>query len=99
MKGLLSRAGLKERKKLAVSDAINAADAAWLHTLVDHHDPSPVTMPIHFGIKRQLETGAGEAWIAGWAAAVGVPANLQMPSLTLGNLFYRERLLLLFGDE
>jgi hypothetical protein len=56
-------------------------------------------MPLHFAIKRQLETGPGDAWIAGWSATVGAPSDLTLPSLTLGNLFYRERLLLLFGDE
>lgn len=99
IKGLLSRAGLKDRRKLAVSAAINAADAAWLQDMVPEAEPSPVSTPIHYGIKRQLETGAGEAWIAGWAAAVGVPATIALSPLTLSLLFYRERLLLLFGDE
>jgi hypothetical protein len=99
MKGLLSRAGLKERKKFTVSDAINAADTAWLRKFMPEHEPSPVSTPLHYAIKRQLETGAGDAWIAGWAAAAGVPGNLALPSLTLGNLFFRERLLLLFGKE
>ena len=99
VKGLLSRAGLKERKKIAISTAINAADSAWVRKFVPEGEPSPVSTPIHFGIKRQLETGQGEAWIAGWAAAVGVKATLAVSPLGLGVLFYRERLLLLFGDE
>lgn len=99
MKGLLSRAGLRERKKVTVSDAINAADADWLRKFMPEAEPSPVSTPLHYAIKRQLETGPGDAWIAGWAAAVGVPGGLSLPALTLGNLFYRERLLLLFGDE
>lgn len=98
MKGLLSRAGLKERRKVSVADAINAADPAWLSSCMPVGEPSPVSIPLHYAIKRQLETGAGEAWIAGWAAAAGVPGNLALPSLALGNLFYRERLLVLFGD-
>jgi len=96
---LLSRAGLKDRKKIALSTAINAADLAWLQTFMPEGEPSPVSTPIHFGIKRQIETGAGDAWIAGWAAAVGVAANFAVSPLKLGLLFYRERLLLLFGDE
>lgn len=98
IKGLLSRAGLKDRRKIAVSAAINAADPSWLQDLVPDVEPSPVSTPIHYGIKRQLETGAGDAWIAGWAAAVGVPASFALSPLALGLLFYRERLLLIFGD-
>lgn len=99
MKGLLSRAGLRERKKVTVSDAINAADTDWLRKFMPEAEPSPVSTPLHYAIKRQLETGPGDAWIPGWTAAAGVPAGLALPALTLGNLFYRERLLLLFGDE
>ncbi len=99
MMGLLSRAGLSDRRKIGVAQAINAADAVWLRQLVQDKEPSPVSCPLHFGVKRQLETGVGEAWIAGWAAACSVAADLGFSALTLGNLFYRERLLLLFGDE
>ncbi len=99
VKGLLSRAGLKGRKKIVISNAIIAADPAWLQTFMPENEPSPVSTPIHFGIKRQLETGPGEAWIAGWAAAIGVTAELAVSPLGLGVLFYRERLLLRFGDE
>lgn len=95
---LLSRAGLRERKKIGVSHTINASDPAWLKTFVAEEDYSPVTAPLHFGIKRQLETGAGDTWVAGWAAATGAPADLAMAPLTLGLQFYRERLLSLFGD-
>jgi hypothetical protein len=98
VKALLSRAGLKERKKIALSSVVNAADTAWLKTIVPEGEPSPVTTPIHFGIKRQIETGAGDTWIAGWAAAIAAPADIAMTPLSLGLAFYRERLLLLFGD-
>lgn len=99
VKALLSRAGIKNRKKIALSAAINATDSAWLRTVVPEGELSPLSTPIHYAIKRQLETGAGDAWIPGWAAAVGVAANFTLPSLTLAVLFYRERLLLLFADE
>lgn len=99
VKALLSRAGLKDRKKIALSAAINATDTAWLQTLVPESELSSLSTPIHFGIKRQLETGVGDTWIPGWAAAVGVAANFAASPLALGILFYRERLLLLFGDE
>lgn len=99
IRGLLSRAGLKDRRKIAVSAAISAADFAWLQDLVSESEPSPVSTPIHYGIKRQLETGAGDAWVAGWAAAIGIPVTFALSPLALGQLFYRERLLLIFGDE
>lgn len=99
IKGLLSRAGLKERRKIALSSAISAADVAWLQNLVADTEPSPVSTPIHYGIKRQLETGPGDTWVAGWAAAVGVSGTFALPPLVLAQLFYRERLLQIFGDE
>ena len=98
VKGLLSHAGLKDCKKVALSRVINAAEVAWLRTFMPEYEPSPVSMPIHYGIKRQLETGVGDAWIAGWAAAVGVDENFAVSPLMLGLLFYCERLLILFGD-
>ena len=45
---LLTRAGLKERKKLTLAAAIGAAGSAWLSNVVGERDPSPVTQPIHF---------------------------------------------------
>ncbi len=96
VKAVLSRAGLKERKKLSVVAAVNAPKPDWLRSLVHGTAPSPVTAPLHFAIQRQLETGAGDAWVPGWAAATGIAADHSLPGLTLGELFYRERLLLLF---
>jgi hypothetical protein len=96
VKSILSRAGLKERKKIAVTAAVNAPRADWLQKLVENIDPSPVSTPLHTAVKRQLETGPGEAWVAGWAASTGIDAAVVLPRLTLGELFYRERLLLLF---
>ncbi|OQS34639.1 hypothetical protein B0T40_15050 [Chromobacterium haemolyticum] len=96
VKALLSRAGLKERKKVTIPAAINAVKAVWLQQLLAEEDPSPVSTPLHFAIKRQLETGAGDAWVAGWAAATGVSSSHSISPLMLGTLFYRERLLLQF---
>jgi hypothetical protein len=96
VRALLSRAGLKDRKKIAVADVINAAEPVWMKTFMPENDLSPVTTPIHFGLRRQLETGAGETWIAGWAAAVGLPADFALAPLALGMLVYRERLLMSF---
>ena len=94
---MLSRAGVKDKKKIAVSAAINAADQTWLRRILGDRSPSPVTMPLHFAISRQLETGPGDTWVAGWVSATSVSDSLDLPGLTLGTLFYRERLLILFG--
>lgn len=99
VKGVLSRAGLSGREKIVVSKAINAANPAWLQGFMPEGDVSPVSTPIHFGIKGQLETGGGNAWVSGWAASVGVKNTHDLSPLELGVLFYRERLFLLFCDE
>lgn len=93
IKSLLSRAGLKERKKLSIATAIAAANPDWLTSLAGKNDPSPVTQPIHFAIKRHLEVGGGDTWVPNWAAVVGVDAARTFSALSLGTLFYRERLL------
>ena len=92
VKGLLSHAGLEDSEKIMLSRVINAADATWLRTYMPEYEPSPVSTPIHYGIKRQLETGVGDTWIDGWAAAVGVDKNFAVSPLMLGFLFYCERL-------
>ena len=99
IKGLLSRAGLKNAGKLKLQDSINNARTEWLSMLVENIEPSPITQPIHFAIKRQLETGAGDAWVAGWAATAELNANLSFSPLVLSSLFYRECLLELFLSE
>lgn len=99
IKGLLSRAGLKERKKLNVPAAVNAADSKWLKSFSLDDELSPVTTPIHYAIKRKLETGEDEAWVAGWAAAVEISADALLSPLGLAILFYRERLQLLYSGE
>lgn len=93
---LLVRAGLRERKKFTIGTTVNAADAKWLAKLVEDADPSPLTEPMHFAVKRQVEAGGGNAWIAGWAAVVGIDAERPLSALALGTQFYRERLLALF---
>lgn len=99
IKGLLSRAGLKATGSLTVKDVISNAKAEWLSELVEDIEPSPVTQPIHYAIKRQLETGPGDAWLAGWAAATELDAGLSFSPLIFGSLFYRECLLELFLGE
>ena len=97
VKAILSRAGLKERKKVSITVAINAAKPEWLQAQLIENDVSPISTPLHEAIKRLLETGAGPTWIAGWAASAGINDDHALPGLTLGNLFYRECLLRRFG--
>lgn len=97
VKAILSRTGLKERKRVSITAAVNAPPPEWLQALVEDIDPSPVSTPLHYAIKRQLEIGSGDAWVAAWASATGINAEHTLPRLTLGELFYRERLLILFG--
>lgn len=91
---LLAKAGLKARGKVGVATAVNACDPDWLRPLVDGLQISPVVHPIHFGIERQIEVGSGTDWVANWAAVTGLKADIAFAPLTLGELFYRERLLL-----
>jgi hypothetical protein len=93
---LLTRAGLAKRKKVTVVAAINAMDSEWLSGLVEDLDPSPVTLPLHFGIKRQLEAGGGVSWVPNWTAVVGIDGDRPLPAVQLGLQFYRERLLAAF---
>ncbi|MEH6784416.1 MAG: GTPase-associated system all-helical protein GASH [Alcanivorax jadensis] len=95
--GILSRAGLRARKRVVVADLVNSFDQSWVADLVRGNNLSPVSMPLHFALERQLETGPGDAWVAGWAAAVGVGEQYALPELELAELFYRERLLILFS--
>ena len=94
VKGILSLAGLNERQTISIPDAVNAAHSDWLQAAMGELQPCPVSTPLHEAIKRQLETGAGTAWVAGWAATTGVVDAYAPSHLSLGNLFYRERLLL-----
>jgi len=95
IKAILSRTVQKLRSKILVAEAVNSLESTWLERAIGDSDPSPVSTPLHFAIKRQLETGAGDAWIAGWAAATGVDPDFKLSRITLGEMFYRERLLML----
>jgi hypothetical protein len=98
VRALLSRAKLAGKGKVALVDAVAAAPFEWLKSHVSSQAASPVTQPLHFAIARQLETGPGKAWVAGWAAATDLPQDTALPRLDLAELFYRERLLTrLFG--
>ncbi len=98
-KALLARTGLRERERLTIPVAVNACDASWLGSLAIQRDVSPVSAPVHTAIFRKLETGDDTSWVSGWAAVSGIDQNYSLSALTLGNLFYRERLLALFSKE
>jgi len=99
VKPILSRAGLKERKKTGsgIAAAVNACDGDFLRGLVEGVEPAPVVRPLHFAIHRKLEAGDDTSWSANWSAVTGIDAELTLPGIELGNLFYRERLCLKFG--
>jgi hypothetical protein len=96
IKALLSRSGIDEAKNISIVDAVNNPKQEWLESLLETFDPSPVSLPLHFAIKRQLETGPGDAWVAGWSATTEVDRDYTLSTLTLSELFYRERLLVIF---
>jgi hypothetical protein len=97
VKPILSRAGLKERRKTGVAAAINAIEAALLREIVGDAAPAPVVRPLHFAIHRKLEAGDDTSWVANWSAVTGIDADAALPGIELGNLFYRERLGIQFG--
>ena len=94
VKGLLSRAGLKARKKLTLAEAVNAVPLDWVKTIAEEKEFSPVTTPLHFALARRLETGGhDDTWVGNWASVSEIPAAHDMSCLALGVQFYRERLL------
>jgi hypothetical protein len=99
IEGLLTRAGLKRTQKLSIPEAINACENTWLQAFAEEDAASPLTQPIHFAIQRKRETQDDATWVAGWAALCGIDGNSSFSSLALGTLFYRERLLSIFGGR
>lgn len=90
---LFSRAGLTDAT-CSIASAVNTTPTPLLQQLVHMQQPSPVSTPIHYAILRQVETGPGDAWLAGWSAATELDPQTKTSSLTMGTLFYHERLLL-----
>lgn len=89
---LLERAGVGNETAATIPAVVNSLPADWLAAQVDGIEPSPLSQPLHFAIKRQLETGPGEAWVAGWAATTEIDAALGVLPLPMSVQFYRERL-------
>lgn len=94
VKALLSRVGLKERKKIKLTSAVSALDKAWAQKHFPSDNYSPVTLPVHFALQRSLENEGGIEWVGNWSGVTGIPADFQTSSLALGLQFYRERLFL-----
>jgi hypothetical protein len=99
VKGLLSRCGLKDSKKITIADAVNECDLDWLKALPMPAPLSPLAHPIHAAVARRIETGDKTTWVASWAATAGLDEKQSLNALALGNLFYREQLLAIFAEE
>ena len=89
---LLSRGGLSDRRKTDIVSVVNAVSETWLAERVSAKHTSPLVTPIHEAVKRRLETGEKEAWVAGWAAVAGVSGTLELRPLDIAMQFYREAL-------
>jgi len=99
VKGLLSRSGLKDSKKIGIADAVNECDVNWLKTLSMPARLSPLAHPIHAAVAGRIETGDTTSWVASWASTAGLDEKQSLTALALGNLFYREQLLAIFTED
>ena len=94
VRAFLSRAGLDFTDRVKICDIANAVEEHWVTERCSMDDVSAATTPVYEAIRRRLETGSGEAWIAGWAAVTGLLADVELSSLDVGLQFYRETLYL-----
>lgn len=99
LEALLFRAGITDEPKIGLTKAIAAVDEGWAKSLIDGQMVSAVTTPLHSALQKQQETGKGNAWIAGWAAVTEISDKAELSPIALALQFYRERLLILSGDE
>jgi hypothetical protein len=95
---LLSRAGLDRTANVVLADAVNAMDDIWSASALQGCSPSPVIHPIHEAIRRRNETGRGASWVANWAAVCEIDEGFSLPAIRLGELFYREHVLLTVSE-
>ena len=94
---LLDRAGIKDDGTLEIAAAIQALPIDWLRIALpeaDKHKASPVTSPLHEGIRRRLEVRGANSWVAGWAGVCDVAPAARLSPLQLADLFYCEQLLI-----
>lgn len=94
---LLDRAGIKDDEPLEIAAAIQALPIDWLRNALpdaNKHKVSPVTSPLHEGIRRRLEVRGENSWVAGWAGVCDVAPAARLSPLQLADLFYCEQLLI-----
>lgn len=94
---LLERASIKDDEPLEIAAAIQALPIEWLRIALpeaDKHKASPVTTPLHEGIRRRLEVRGEDSWIAGWAAVCDIDKASRLTPLQLADLCYCEQLLI-----
>ena len=96
IRALLLRAGVGTTK-LKLVDVVNASSAEWGKEVSDSTLVSPVTTPIHFALEQRAELASTDIWQAAWAGLTGLPVDLQLPAVTLAQLFYREHVFLNVG--
>ncbi|MFC5736033.1 GTPase-associated system all-helical protein GASH [Sinirhodobacter huangdaonensis] len=96
VRALLLRAGVGTTK-LKLVDAVNAPSAKWATEVSVSTLVSPVTTPIHFALEQRAELESTDTWQATWAGLTGLPVDLQLPAVTLAELFYREHVFLYVG--
>lgn len=91
--GFLLRAKLSANAKQKLVDVVNALPRDLAEHLSENTAADVLTLPMHLAIARRLETSEEVNWIAGWAAATGLPADIEMSALDVAKQFYRERLI------
>lgn len=96
VRAMLQRAGVGTAK-LKLADAVNAHSTEWAKMVSDSSLISPVTTPIHFALEQRAELASTDTWQAAWAGLTGLPIDLQLPAITLAELFYREHIFLNVG--
>lgn len=93
LKALLHRAGV-DTSAAVVFKAVNHLDRAWAQKALEGKEPNEFVTPMHYALKRRLETQNDDNWAAGWASAVQVPESSSLSSLDLGAQMYREACIL-----
>jgi hypothetical protein len=94
VEGLLSRVGLKDRKKIPLVSALAGVSLDWARQFIEDDDYSPVLAPMHFALHRRIENGDGDDWIVNWSNVTGIKAEFEATPLKLALAFYRECVLL-----
>lgn len=94
LRALFSKAGIASGKRLTIPSAVNACGDDRLKVLMPSSMPCATLTPVHTAVSKAVETGCGDAWVAGWSAASGFPADAKVNALDLALQVHRERLFL-----